>query len=84
MNTVFDWDYEETKPKEERNGFVFYQSDNVALESAMGQALDLYWLSPEVFRSLAIQEMRCEYSWGASGKLYESVYVLLDIDKLTS
>ncbi len=74
VNTVFDWDYEETKPKEERNGFVFYQSDNVALESAMGRALDLYWLSPEIFRSLAIQGMRCDYSWGASGKQYASVY----------
>lgn len=74
VNTVFDWDYDETKPQEERNGFVFYQSDNVALESAMGRALDLYWVSPDLFKNLAIQGMKCDYSWSASGKQYASVY----------
>ena len=74
VNTVFDWDYEETRPIDERNGFVFYQSDTIALESAMGRALDLYFLNPAKFRELAIQGMRADYSWAASGKLYADVY----------
>jgi len=74
VNTVFDWDYEETQPIDERNGFVFYQSDTIALESAMGRALDLYFLNPAKFRELAIQGMRADYSWSASGKLYADVY----------
>lgn len=74
VNTVFDWDYDQMHPKETRNGFVFFESDNYALESAMGRAIDLYNISPELFRQLAIQGMEYDYSWNHPGDKYIEIY----------
>jgi starch synthase len=74
INTVFDWDYDEEYLPEERNGFVFYQKDLYALESALGRALDLWKLNPEKFRQLALQGMEYDYSWNHPGEKYVKVY----------
>jgi starch synthase len=74
VNTVFDWDYDQVKKPGDRNGFVFYESDTIGLESALGRAIDLYTLEPELFKKLAIQGMECDYSWKASGETYLGVY----------
>ena len=73
-NTVFDWDYDELLPPEKRNGFVFYETDNYAVESALGRALDLWLKSPEYFEKLALQGMAYDYSWKSAGDKYEGVY----------
>jgi starch synthase len=77
VNTVFDYDYDEEHPLEERNGFVFYQTDNTALESALNRALVLYQNKPEAFRALAIQGMECDYSWNHPGEKYVEIYDLI-------
>lgn len=74
VNTVFDRDYDPTKPPEKRNGYVFYDSDYYALESAMGRALGLWYHYPEEFRQLAIQGMRYDYSWSDPAAEYVAVY----------
>ncbi|MCG9890088.1 MAG: glycogen synthase GlgA [Thermosynechococcaceae cyanobacterium MS004] len=74
LNTVFDWDYDETHEPKDRNGFVFFETDQIALESALGRALDLWKLSPQLFETLAIQGMNCDYSWKKSGTQYAGVY----------
>ncbi|MEM9152887.1 MAG: glycogen synthase GlgA [Cyanobacteria bacterium P01_F01_bin.3] len=74
VNTIFDWDYDEAHQPSERNGFVFYENDAVALESALGRALNLYHKEPELFESLAKQGMDCDYSWKKPGDQYEGVY----------
>ncbi|MBF2078247.1 MAG: glycogen synthase GlgA [Synechococcales cyanobacterium T60_A2020_003] len=74
VNTVFDWDYDTEHPVEERNGFVFYEQDNYALESALGRALDLWYQSPELFKQLAMQGMRCDYSWNKPGAEYVELF----------
>jgi starch synthase len=74
LNTVFDWDYDEAHLPEERNGFVFFQDDNFALESALGRALDLWYKQPERFRQLAAQGMAHDYSWKHPGEQYVGVY----------
>ncbi|MFM2429975.1 MAG: glycogen synthase GlgA [Cyanobacteriota bacterium] len=74
VNTVFDWDYEQEKPVEERNGFLFYQSDPNALESAMCRAFDLYYESPELFAKLRAQGMNCDYSWEKPATQYAGIY----------
>ena len=74
VNTVFDWDYDENKPLEERNGFVFYQTDNVAIESAIDRAIDLWYKTPKLFRQLMIQGMECDYSWNHPGTQYVGIY----------
>jgi starch synthase len=74
VNTVFDWDYDENKPQEERNGFVFYQTDNGAIESAIDRAIDLWYKSPKLFRQLMIQGMECDYSWNHPGDQYVGIY----------
>jgi starch synthase len=74
VNTVFDRDYDQTKPPEERNGFVFSHSDYHALESATERALKLWYNSPEDFRQLAIQGMEYDYSWNHPGGDYLKIY----------
>ena len=74
VNTIFDWDYDETHQREARNGFVFYQNDSVALESALGRALDLYREEPALFQQLAKQGMAYDYSWKRPGDQYVGVY----------
>jgi starch synthase len=74
VNTVFDWDYEQEKPPEERNGFLFYQTDPYALESAMGRAFDLYYQNPGMFTKLQKQGMACDYSWKKPAEQYTGIY----------
>lgn len=74
VNTVFDWDYDTEHQPEERNGFMFYQSDNQAAESALCRALDLYYNEPKLFQQLAIQGMGYDYSWHNPVKEYVKAY----------
>ncbi|GAA6615039.1 glycogen synthase GlgA [Scytonema sp. NUACC26] len=74
VNTVFDRDYDENKPPEERNGYVFYQSDYNAIESAMDRALKLWYNEPEEFRKLALQGMKYDYSWNHPAEEYVKIY----------
>jgi starch synthase len=74
VNTVFDWDYDTMHTPEERNGFVFFDMDNYALESAMNRAIDLYNLNPKIFRKLAIQGMKYDNSWKHPAEEYVRIY----------
>ena len=74
VSTVFDRDYEANKPPEKRNGYVFYQTDPHALESAMERAIGLWYEYPKEFEHLVQQGMEYDYSWNNSGKQYLSVY----------
>ena len=74
VNTVFDRDHDQSHLPEERNGYLFYQTDNQALESAMDRALGLWYHYPEEFRELALQGMRYDYSWNSPGTQYINVY----------
>ncbi|NET36035.1 MAG: glycogen synthase GlgA [Cyanothece sp. SIO1E1] len=74
VNTVFDRDYDPNKPLEERNGYVFYQSDYQALESAMDRAIGLWYHYPEEFRKLVVQGMEYDYSWNHPGQQYLEMY----------
>lgn len=74
VNTVFDRDYDQSHPPEKRNGYVFFQTDNVALESAMDRAIGLWFHYPEEFRKLAKQGMAYDYSWHDPVDRYEEVY----------
>jgi starch synthase len=74
VNTIFDWDYDDTHTLAERNGFMFFQNDQIALESALSRALDLYNNEPELFSQLAKQGMACDYSWKRPGDQYVGVY----------
>lgn len=74
VNTVFDRDYDQEKLPEERNGYVFYQTDNHALESAMDRAIGLWYYYPEEFQALVTQGMEYDYSWNNPGKTYMGVY----------
>lgn len=74
VNTVFDWDYDQMHSREERNGFVFFEQDNYALESALNRAIDVYYKNPELFKQLAIQGMKSDYSWKDPGDKYLEIY----------
>ncbi|WP_013322646.1 glycogen synthase GlgA [Gloeothece verrucosa] len=74
VNTVFDRDHDKLHPPEERNGYVFFQTDNRALESAMDRAIGLWEQYPDEFRKLALQGMNYDYSWNNPGQKYQEIY----------
>ena len=74
IDTVFDKDYDPNHEPEERNGFVFYQNDQTALESALERAIGLWHYFPEEFRKLQKQGMQYDYSWNSSGEQYIKLY----------
>jgi starch synthase len=74
VNTVFDRDYDTKHEPHERNGYVFYETDNNALESALDRALGLWSVYPEEFKKLAMQGMACDYSWKEPAQQYVGIY----------
>lgn len=72
-DTIFDRDHSD-RPMHERNGYVFHQEDNVALESAMARAIGLWFDYPHEFRSLMQAGMRSDYSWHRPGQDYLNIY----------
>lgn len=74
VNTVFDRDYDQTKPPQERNGYVFYQTDTTAFESAIERALKLWYHQPDDFRQLVRQGMNYDYSWNYPAQDYVELY----------
>ena len=72
-NTVFDRDHSD-KPLDERNGYVFHQTDEPAIESALSRAIGLWNSSPESFRELMRNGMRCDFSWNLPGQRYLEIY----------
>jgi len=75
-DTVFDRDHSQ-RPPAERNGYVFHQTDNGAIESALDRAIGLWFHYADAFRELAVQGMRCDYSWNRPGADYLNVYELI-------
>ena len=75
-DTVFDRDHTE-RPEAERNGFVFEHSENLALESALDRAIDLYLDEPDAFRELAVRGMGSDYSWNRPGQDYLNIYEMI-------
>jgi starch synthase len=74
VSTVFDRDHDRDRAPEKRNGYVFYQTDVHALESAMSRAIGLYSQYPKEFEQLVQQGMEYDYSWGNSGSQYMNIY----------
>ena len=72
-DTVFDRDYSD-RPPDERNGYVFYDDNYGALESAMHRAIGLWYAYPEEFRKLVVNGMQYDYSWNHSGQHYLNIY----------
>jgi starch synthase len=72
-DTVFDWDHSD-QPRERRNGFVFEHPDPPGIESALARAIGLWRDAPSLFRQLAVQGMRYDYSWKHPGDHYERIY----------
>lgn len=74
VSTVFDRDYDPYKSPEERNGYVFYQTDNQALESAMDRAIGLWDHYPKEFEKLQLQGMEYDFSWNHPGTDYVQIF----------
>ncbi|BAU64236.1 glycogen synthase [Stanieria sp. NIES-3757] len=74
VSTVFDRDYDPDHAPEKRNGYVFYQTDTPALESAMERAISLWYQYPKEFEQLTQQGMEYDFSWNNPGAQYMNVY----------
>lgn len=77
QDTVFDKDYDPNHRPEERNGFVFYQTDHHALESGLERAIGLWHYFPKEFEQLQKQGMKYDYSWNHPGQKYVDLYEFL-------
>ena len=73
VDTVFDRDHS-SRPLHERNGYVFHEPDNQALESALARAIGLWHSYPDQFKELAANGMRADHSWGRAGQDYINIY----------
>ncbi len=73
IDTVFDREYS-GRPPAERNGYVFHNTDDRAIESALSRALRLWSDRPGEFRELAANCMRADYSWARPGQDYLDIY----------
>ena len=73
VDTVFDRDFSD-RPDWERNGYVFHQTDNAAIESALDRAFGLWFDYPGEFRELMLNAMRSDYSWARPGQDYVNIY----------
>jgi starch synthase len=65
--TVFDRGHS-ARPSAERNGYMFHQADNLAIESAPSRVLGQWFGCPAEFRQLAVNSMRAGYSWARPGR----------------
>jgi starch synthase len=72
-DTVFDRDHGK-RPYEQRNGYVFNNTDYTGIESALRRALGLWHSYPEEFRRLMLNGMRYDYSWNFPGQNYVNIY----------
>jgi starch synthase len=72
-DTVHDRDYSQCR-SQDRNGYVFDDSDFGAIESAMHRAFGLWYSYPKEFRQLMINGMRHDHSWNHAGQDYLNIY----------
>ena len=72
-DTVFDADHA-FKPYHERNGYVFNNYNNSALESALHRAIGMWYSYPDHFRELMTNGMKYDYSWNHPGQNYLNIY----------
>jgi starch synthase len=72
-DTVFDRDHSD-QPMELRNGYVFHQTDHMAVESVLSRAVGLWYGYPDEFRALMVQGMKADYSWTTPGQRYVEIY----------
>jgi starch synthase len=72
-DTVFDANYSD-KPFEVRNGYLFDDLTEDAMETALGRAIGLWYRFPEYFRQLRVNGMRADNSWNHPGQQYLNIY----------
>jgi starch synthase len=72
-DTVHDRDYSPYR-FEDRNGYVFNDSDHGAIESAMRRAFGLWFSYPNEFRQLMLNGMKHDHSWNHAGQDYLNIY----------
>jgi starch synthase len=72
-DTVFDIDYSD-KPVAQRNGFVFKDFNQTGVDSALHRALSVYQQQPEQYQQIAVNAMRCDYSWNNPAQEYLNIY----------
>ncbi len=72
-DTVFDRDYSKLA-EVQRNGYLFYDADYAALESALHRAIGLWYSFPGEFHQLVRNGMAYDYSWNHPGRHYVDIY----------
>lgn len=72
-DTVFDADYSGLGLANS-NGFVFEDANPAGLDSALRRAIGCWFDAPDSFNQLAINGMKCDYSWRTPAKDYANIY----------
>lgn len=72
-DTVFDVDHS-GRGLAGANGYVFRDANPQGLDSALGRAVGCWYQYPETFGKLALNGMKCDYSWKHPAKDYENIY----------
>ncbi len=72
-DTVEDIEYS-SKPKIERNGFVFNEKDAQSIDWVLDRVQSAFTNKPEEWQDLIIHCLRLDYSWKNSAYLYIKIY----------
>ena len=72
-DTVFDKDFS-NRALHDRNGFVFNDANNDAIQWALYRGIGLWYSYPEHFRHLVRNGMKFDYSWNYPGQHYMNIY----------
>jgi starch synthase len=73
VDTVHDRDHSD-RPWHERNGYVFHQADEPAMNSALDRAFGLWFDFPDLFGELRWHGMQQDFSWATPGANYVQIY----------
>lgn len=72
-DTIEDVDFSK-EPPEKRNGYVFKEPNEEALNAVLKRAIDTWYQNPDKWRKLMIQGMEMDFSWTRSSEKYLTIY----------
>ncbi len=78
-DTVFDVDHS-GRGLEKSNGYSFHGTNTGDLDGALGRAIHCWFDQPDRFHQLALNGMRCDYSWNTPARDYENIYNFIKAD----
>jgi starch synthase len=73
-DTIQDWHEFEAKGTRSGNGFSFEDATGRALATTLRRAVDVFTHDPDLWRTIQLNGMQCDFSWTRSAARYLKLY----------